>query len=269
VIAAGVFPAGALEQIAHHPLVGRRRQSGRAMKESDRHRPRAEGLRGRPAVTQVAQEGRDERRVCPLVAQRLNLSRSAAQEERLQAVIRVMTSRVEVWNAYHASLEVVRGEDDPMPEFPRDILDAISAVPPMSESTGRPPIRVECYDQRAFDAAWNCAIGRATAAKNQRGAATELKIARLWASATDIGPDDRERGVIDSLVAWVERHEPDHVNRFLFVSRAQFNAKADIEWLGLERATTVAQIRMDACERESQHRRSGPHRSAKPRLGAC
>jgi hypothetical protein len=217
----------------------------------------------------VAQEGRDERRVCPLVAQRLNLSRSAAQEERLQAVIRVMTSRVEVWNAYHASLEVVRGEDDPMPEFPRDILDAISAVPPMSESTGRPPIRVECYDQRAFDAAWNCAIGRATAAKNQRGAATELKIARLWASATDIGPDDRERGVIDSLVAWVERHEPDHVNRFLFVSRAQFNAKADIEWLGLERATTVAQIRMDACERESQHRRSGPHRSAKPRLGAC
>jgi hypothetical protein len=44
VVAAGVFPTGALEQIADHPLVGRRRESRRAMKEPDCCRPRAQRL---------------------------------------------------------------------------------------------------------------------------------------------------------------------------------------------------------------------------------
>jgi hypothetical protein len=63
VVAAGVGAPGAFEQIAHHPLVGRRRQPGLPMKEPDRRGPRAQGLRGRAAVAQVAQEGCDERRV--------------------------------------------------------------------------------------------------------------------------------------------------------------------------------------------------------------
>jgi hypothetical protein len=65
VVVAGVFTAGALEQIADHSLIGRRGQSRGAVKESDRRRPRAEGLRGRAAVAQRPQEGRDEGRVRP------------------------------------------------------------------------------------------------------------------------------------------------------------------------------------------------------------
>jgi hypothetical protein len=63
VVAAGVFAPGALEQIAHHPPVGRRREAGCPVKEPDRRRPRAQGLGGRAAVAQRPQEGRDERRV--------------------------------------------------------------------------------------------------------------------------------------------------------------------------------------------------------------
>jgi hypothetical protein len=65
VVAPGVFPAGALEQIADHALVGRRRQSRLPVKESDRRRPRVQGLGGRAAVAQRPQEGRDEGRVRP------------------------------------------------------------------------------------------------------------------------------------------------------------------------------------------------------------
>jgi hypothetical protein len=63
VVAAGVLAAGTLEQIAHHPLIGRRRQSGLPVKEPDRRRPRAQGLGRGSALAQVAQEGRDEGRV--------------------------------------------------------------------------------------------------------------------------------------------------------------------------------------------------------------
>jgi hypothetical protein len=63
VVAAGVCAPGAFEQIAHDPLVGRRRQPGLPMKESDRRGPRAQGLGRGAAVSQVAQEGRDQRGV--------------------------------------------------------------------------------------------------------------------------------------------------------------------------------------------------------------
>jgi hypothetical protein len=65
VVAAGVFAACALEQIAHHPLIGRRRQSGRAVKEPDRRRARTEGLGRCAAVAQRPQESSDQCRVCP------------------------------------------------------------------------------------------------------------------------------------------------------------------------------------------------------------
>lgn len=64
-IAAGVFAPGAFEQVADDPMLGRRREPRRAVKEPDRRRSRAKGLRRRPALAQVAQEGRDECRMRP------------------------------------------------------------------------------------------------------------------------------------------------------------------------------------------------------------
>jgi hypothetical protein len=65
VIAAGVFAPGALEQVADHPLVGRRRQPPLEMKEPDGRCPRAERLGRCAAVAQRSQERRDERRMGP------------------------------------------------------------------------------------------------------------------------------------------------------------------------------------------------------------
>ena len=64
-IAADVGAPGALEEVAHDPVLSRRSQSRFPVKEPDRRRPRVERLGRRAAVTQVAQKGRNERRVCP------------------------------------------------------------------------------------------------------------------------------------------------------------------------------------------------------------
>jgi hypothetical protein len=199
------------------------------------------------------------------LAQGFVLVKSAAEKDRLQHVIRVMTGRVAAWNAYQSALDPYEDEpdpdedepyeDEPYREFPRAIWAAISVVPPMSERKCH-PLLTECYDGSAYAAAWARAIGSNTAAKNQRNAATELKIARVLAcSKDDLSAQERQRRVIEALTAWVVHHDSPVVDDGHYQRWAESRAITEAMWVSPERLETFSAVLLEVAKmkRSSTH----------------
>jgi hypothetical protein len=100
----------------------------------------------------------------------------------------------------------------------------------------------KCYDAVGFDAAWQVASAPNRAAKNQRGAVTELQVARVWASAKDLSVDDRQERIIEALVVWLSRREPAFISDYLYRRWCQSRAAAEVRWAGPDRVETFREV---------------------------
>jgi hypothetical protein len=99
-----------------------------------------------------------------------------------------------------------------------------------------------CYNAVGFREAWKLATDPNRAAKNQRSAATELQVARIWASALDISADDRQQRIIEALVVWLTRREPAFISDYLYLRWCQSRAAAEVRWAGPDRVETFREV---------------------------